>query len=78
MNTQAILRLAAARAHSANGTGRAIRERHHLSLVEVAKAIGVDQPRLSRWERGHRRPCGEAAIRWADLLADLERTAVAA
>lgn len=78
MNTQAILRLAAARAHAATGTGRTIRQRHRLTLVEVADAIGIDQPMLSRWERGERRPKGEAALRWVDLLADLEGSTVTA
>ncbi len=80
MNTQDILRLAAARTYAANGTAREIRERHHLTLADVARAVGVDRPRLSRWERNERRPCGPAAIRWVNLLDDLERrkTSVAA
>ncbi len=73
MNTQAILRLAAARAHAANGTGRVIRQRHRLTMIEVAESIGVGEDLLSRWERGERRPRGEGALRWVDLLAELQR-----
>lgn len=73
MDAQEILRLATARTHAATGTGRAIRQNARLSLGDVAGAIGVDQPMLSRWETGKRRPMGAPAVRWADLLTQLRR-----
>lgn len=72
-----MLRLAAARRHSAAGTGRAIRQGANLSLQEIAEAVGVGVPTVSRWENGLRQPRGEAAARWAELLADLQREAKA-
>lgn len=73
MNKQALLRLAAARRHAASGSGRRIRQQARLSLQEVADAIGVGLATISRWETGHRQPRGEAAIRWAELLTDLQQ-----
>lgn len=73
MNTQVILRIAAARAHAETGTGRSIREKSRLSLSQVAKAISVPKATLSRWETGDRRPSGEPAARWAQLLEELEK-----
>lgn len=78
MTVQDILRLSAARAHAADGTGRAIRQRHRLTVLEVAEAISVGVPLLSRWERGERRPRGEGALRWVELLDELERSEVSA
>lgn len=77
--TKQLLRLTAARRYSATGAGRTIRQRAGLSLQEVADAIGTHIGTLSRWETGDRKPrSSEAAIRWAELLADLEREVGAA
>lgn len=77
MDVQEILRIAAARRHGTTGTGRVIREHARLTLREVADAIGIDQPMLSRWETGKRRPCGPAAMRWLELLEQLDDLAKA-
>lgn len=73
MDTQQALRLAAARRYSASGAGRRIRLDAKLSLQEIADAIGVSNPTISRWENGLNQPRGEAGALWARLLADLER-----
>lgn len=71
MDPQEILLLTDARTHAATGTGRQIRENARLSVAEMATAIGTDRPTLSRWETGKRRPRGDAAVRWALILAEL-------
>jgi transcriptional regulator with XRE-family HTH domain len=73
MSTKAILSLVAARRHASSGSGRAIRQRANLSMNEVCAALGVTVGALSRWENGLTVPRGEPAVRWADLLSELER-----
>jgi DNA-binding transcriptional regulator YiaG len=69
METQDVLLLRAARTYAATGTGQDIRRAALLSLNEMAAAVGVAPPVLSRWENGLRRPRNSpAAIRWAALL----------
>jgi transcriptional regulator with XRE-family HTH domain len=76
MNAQQTLRLFAARRYAETGKGRAIRRRHGLSMAEVAQAIDVPESTICRWELGRRlRLRGEGAIRWAELLGQLERAA---
>jgi transcriptional regulator with XRE-family HTH domain len=59
------------------GEGRTLREHAHLSLSELAQAVGEDPAVLSRWERGSARPRPGAAIRWLEacdaLGAELTR-----
>lgn len=71
MNHAPILRLAGVRAAAASGEARRLREAARLSIGEVAKACGVDQSTVWRWERGTRRPRGESALRYADLIDSL-------
>lgn len=66
-----LLGIAARRAE--DGSGKAIRQDARLSLRLIAQSIGVAEATVSRWENGGRRPRGQAAIRWARLLAKLER-----
>lgn len=68
----ALLRVAARLAE--DGTGRQIRVQAKVPMHLIAKSIGVDESTISRWERGQRQPRGEGAIRWADLLNELERS----
>jgi DNA-binding transcriptional regulator YiaG len=67
-------RLIAARKYAESGSGRAIRRGQRLSMATVASAIEVAETTIWRWETGRHTPKGAAAIRWADLLSDLERT----
>jgi DNA-binding transcriptional regulator YiaG len=53
--------------------GRALRERHRLSLREIGYTVGVSPSTVCRWESGERRPRGAAAIRYAALLDRLDR-----
>ena len=69
--------LARVRAMAANGEARAIRTRHNVSLTEMADAIPAAIATLSRWEAGDRRPRGEAALRWLQILDSLEDEAFA-
>ncbi|MGH2681020.1 MAG: helix-turn-helix domain-containing protein [Actinomycetota bacterium] len=48
-----------------------MREAAHLHLAEVAREVRVWPSTISRWERGHRVPRGEAALRWAAVLRRL-------
>jgi len=66
-----LLLIAAAR-YARTGEGRRIRERANMQQQEMASRIGLTSNGLYRWERGQRRPQGEAAIRWAQQLTRLE------
>lgn len=57
----------------ASGEARAHRLRANVSLTEAAEACGITPAQLSRWETGQRRPRGDAAMRYARLLASLRR-----
>ncbi len=64
--------LATARTYSATGQGRSIRIRARLSQRDIARAIGSTEPVICRWETGQRMPSGEAAVKWAELLNQIE------
>lgn len=51
---------------------RAIRERHRLSTVEVARALGVDRFTVWSWEARGQQPNAVHAVRYAQLLNALE------
>lgn len=53
------------------GAARALRENAGLSLSEVALDSGVHKTTISRWERGLRRPRGEAAARYLRVLDEM-------
>ena len=54
-----------------SGAARAIRESADLSLTEAAAGAKVDRTTVFRWETGARRPHGEAALRYLQLLEEL-------
>lgn len=54
------------------GRAQAIRERAHLSQLEVAAAIGASRSAVSSWEQGRRLPRGDVALRYLYLLRALE------
>jgi len=54
------------------GKARDLRIDAGLSCVEVARALGVHKVTLYHWERGSHRPRGEAAVKYAAFLLDLE------
>ena len=47
-----------------------LRESVGLSQTDIARALGVDQSAVSRWERGTRNPPGRRAVELLELLED--------
>lgn len=78
MNQAPILRLAGVRAAVSSGEARRLREIAQLSIGEVAKACGVDQSTVWRWERGTRKPRGDAALAYGELIESLRKAAAPA
>lgn len=70
-----ILRLADVRAALASGEAQRLREAAQLSIGEVARACGVDQSTVWRWEQGKRLPRGQTAIRYGDVIDSLRKQA---
>jgi transcriptional regulator with XRE-family HTH domain len=66
-----VVLLVRARALAATGEGRRRREAAGLSIRELAAAIGVDAPTLSRWELGRMRPRRASALRWLAILDEV-------
>ena len=50
---------------------RMLRNRSGLTQADVASAIGVERPTVSRWESGLRTPRGRHADAYAELLRAL-------
>lgn len=75
-----IVKLVTVRAWLRSGKAREIRVAAGLSLREVSDAVGIAVATLHRWESLERRPTGAAAVRYADLLQELQeaRTEAAA
>lgn len=71
METLPTTKLARVRRLCASGSARAIREAAGLSLAEVAEPVGVSRQAVLRWELGQRRPRGEPAFRYLDVLEEL-------
>jgi transcriptional regulator with XRE-family HTH domain len=70
---QEVLAVARLRADLISGRARAIREEAHLTQAETARAAGVSQSAVTQWEAGRRSPRGEAAIRYARFLQELDQ-----
>jgi DNA-binding transcriptional regulator YiaG len=66
-------RLARVRRMVKTGAARAIRESAEVSLSELAAGAQVDRVTIHRWERGTRRPTGQAALRYLEALEELSR-----
>lgn len=73
MTAEELVLLGIAARRAEDGSGKTIRRDARLSLRLVAQSIGVAEATVCRWENGDRRPRGQAAIRWVQLLAKLER-----
>jgi DNA-binding transcriptional regulator YiaG len=67
-----------AREAARSGRGERLRVAAGLSQGEVAGAVGVTSACISRWEAGDRRPRGDAALAYAQLLRELAERMVAA
>lgn len=67
-----LARIVEGREHGSSGSGRRIRKRARLKLVDVAKAMGKSTAILSLWERGLAVPGPDNAILWADTLDNIQ------
>lgn len=72
-----VLRLAEVRAAAASGEAARLRLEAQLSLGEVARACGVDQSTVWRWENGERRPRGNAALLYGQIIDTLRQRVAA-
>jgi DNA-binding transcriptional regulator YiaG len=53
--------------------GEALRKRADLSRDEVARQLNVSAQTVSNWEQGKRRPGGDRAVAYLELLRELQR-----
>jgi DNA-binding transcriptional regulator YiaG len=72
MDSKDLVTLTRVRALARTGRARRIRLKAGASLAEVAIPIGVSKSTVLRWEVGERRPRGEPALKYADVLDALE------
>lgn len=77
MSTEEVLRLSRVRSMMRSGEARRIREEANISQSEVARALGVSVPTVSRWENGGRHAREEHAIAYLNLLDALASEMVA-
>ncbi len=56
---------------------RALRRRAGLTQTDLAEVLGIDRASVARYELGTRRPRGETAAAYRQLLDRLAREAVA-
>jgi transcriptional regulator with XRE-family HTH domain len=73
MDPKPTLLISEARRSAETGRGEGIRRAAKLSLSDIAAAIGVTPGAVGHWEKGRRRPSGDAARRYIRLLGILER-----
>ncbi|MEV7240421.1 helix-turn-helix domain-containing protein [Streptomyces sp. NPDC093248] len=73
MTDTQVLRLAEVRAAVASGEAARLRAAAQLSIGEVARECGVDQSTVWRWERGMRKPRGDAALLYGQLIEQLRQ-----
>jgi transcriptional regulator with XRE-family HTH domain len=71
--TKEVVAVSDTRHAAVDGRLRAVRLKAKLSQADIARAIGVTEATVSRWEAGVRRPRREEAIRLAALLEVLEK-----
>lgn len=77
MRQSDLLLVTRARADLKSGAARSLRLSCGLTQTEVATQVGVSSVAVSRWEAGDRIPRGDAALRYARLLAALRKAAAA-
>ncbi|MFB6889417.1 helix-turn-helix domain-containing protein [Kitasatospora sp. NPDC056327] len=71
MDIIAIRRVSAVRRMLASGQAREQRKALHLSVREVARAVGMNPGTVSRWETGACKPRADSALKLAEVL-DIE------
>lgn len=74
MDSQRLAELARVRQLCTSGSARVRREAARLSLAEVATPVEVTPTTVWRWERGQRKPRGDAALRYLAVLDSLTPT----
>ena len=77
MRQSDLLLVTRTRADLKSGAARTLRVACGLTQTEIAAQIGVSSVAVSRWESGDRTPRGDAALRYARLLAALRKAAAA-
>lgn len=73
MTAEELVLLGIARRRAKDGSGRRIRTTAQVSMRLIADAVNVSEGTICRWEKGERRPSGDAAVRWTRLLNELDR-----
>lgn len=68
MSPDDLRRISEVRALVASGEARNLRELRHLTLREIAAAVGASSSTVHRWEQGECAPRSVHALRWADVL----------
>jgi DNA-binding XRE family transcriptional regulator len=71
--TAAISFLASTRELARSGRAAELRRAAGVSLRDVARAVGVDDSTIWRWETGQSRPRADAALRYGQVLHELAR-----
>jgi DNA-binding transcriptional regulator YiaG len=71
MTAAEVASLARVRALCSSGAARSIRVAAGMSLGELGRGLGVSPSTVLRWERGDRRPRGDAGLRYGALLDQL-------
>jgi DNA-binding transcriptional regulator YiaG len=72
MTIEDTVAIAEARVRVARGDLAEIRRLTGLSQEAIGRAVGAARPTVLRWEQGQRRPTGEAAVRLAQLMRELD------
>jgi DNA-binding transcriptional regulator YiaG len=73
LSTAELLKLAEARRLAQSGEGRAVRLAAGMSCDQIGGAIGVSGVAISRWETGQRKPSGEPALKYVDVIGGLSK-----
>ena len=75
--TTLVDQVAAARRLPSPRLARAIREAAGVSQLRLANELGVHRATVMRWEEGTSRPRGDALVRYAELLRELQMVTAA-
>lgn len=75
MDSTQALQLVRVRRLVKSGEAKRLRKEAGLSLGETAGAAGISVAGLWRWEAGERVPTGDPALRYADFLGKIARSA---
>lgn len=71
MTTDRLARISTARQWVADKSGKAQRDRYHLTAADIAEALGVRVSTVLSWEKGTSQPRGRVAVLWVQIFEDL-------